>query len=390
MKPHVAVFVGPAHGHINPTLAVSKELVSRGYRVTYAIPEQFLDSLRDTGADYVSYKVSRPQEGFTSNADRAARCAPDFSLNVRLSLAAHERFKEDKPDLILFDNTDISGALMSRNSPGVPSIKLFPSFAHNESFPFSMGGWDSGDNWVERLVVQPIDDALPDEGIGGYLVNNVSPLNIVFIPKFFQYRNDTFDERFSFVGPTIYERPFYEKWAPPAGAKDVVLISLGTVLNAQPGYFQACIDALKHLDIHVVMTVGSGLDITRLGEIPNNFEIRPFISHLDVLPHTKAFVGHGGMNSTMESLYYGVPMLLAPQDGHQRLIAMRIAELGFGKMLSNELLTPTKLAESLIVLLDDKTLIGRVKKIGMEMRNTNGAQVAAGIVERVHHEWVAR
>lgn len=386
MKLHVAVFVGPAHGHINPTLAVSKELVSRGHRVTYAIPEQFVGSLRDTGADYVSYKVSKTQEGFTSNADRAGRWVQDFSLDVRLSLATHERFEKDKPDLILFDNTDISGTLMSRNFPSVPSIKLFPSFAHNDSFPFSMGGWEwGGDNLVERLV-QPIDKALPEERIGSYLVNNVSPLNIVFIPKFFQYRHETFDDRFFFVGPTVYERPFYENWAPPAGVTNVVLISLGTVLNAQVEYFRACINALKHLDIYVVMTVGSGVDITMLGEIPRNFEVRPFISHLDVLPHAKAFLGHGGMNSTMEALYHGVPMLLTPQDGHQRLISRRVADLGLGTIPLEEPPTQTKIAEHLLALLNDRHLINRVRAIGTEMRKTCGAQVAAEIVERARYE----
>jgi MGT family glycosyltransferase len=386
MKPHVAVFVPASHGHINPTLAVSKELVCRGYRVTYAIPEQFLGSLRGTGADYVSYQVSRSQEGFTSDADRGERCADEFWRDIRLSLTTHERFKEDKPDLILFDNTDLSGTLMSRNSPGVLSLKLFASFAHNESFP--IGGGQSGNNLVERLMAQRVDKALPEERIGSYFANNVSPLNIVFTPKFFQYRHNTFDDRFFFVGPTIYERPFYEKWAPPPEAEDVVLISLGTVLNARVGYFRACIDALKHLDIYVVMTVGPGIDMATLGEIPANFDVRPFISHLDVLPHTKAFVGHGGMNSTMESLYYGVPMLLAPQDRVQRLIAMRIAELGLGTMLSDEPITPTKLAESLLALLDDGQLVSRVKAIGVDMRRTNGAQVAADIVERAHDEWV--
>lgn len=383
MKPHVAVFVGPAYGHINPTLAVSKELVSRGYRVTYAIPERYSHVLRDVGADYVGYEVSRPQEGFASDAQRSDTSV-DPSLDIRLSLATHERFMKDKPDVIVFDSYHISGTLMARNSAGTPSVRLFPSFAHNESFPLSMGGWEVSENWVERGMIQPIDEALPEERIGSYLVNHMSAVNVVFIPKFFQYRHDTFDDRFFFVGPPIYERPFYGKWSPPERARNIVLISLGTVLNAQVEYFRACIDALKHLDIYVVMTVGSGVNIAMLGEIPPNFEVHRFISHLDVLPHATAFIGHGGMNSTMESLYYGVPMLLAPQDGHQRLISLRVAELGLGTPLTVQPETRINLAEALMTLLNDRKLISRVRDVGVEMRKTSSAQVAADVVERVH------
>jgi MGT family glycosyltransferase len=335
----------------------------------------------------VSYEVSRSQEGFANWEEIAHRWSEpgaDAALDMRRSLATHARFRKDKPDVILFDGTNVSGAAMARNSPDIPSISYSPSFAHNERFPLSMGGWEVGDNWVERTIIQPIDEALPEEKIGSYLVNHVHTANIVFIPKFFQYHHDTFDDRFYFVGPSLSERAFYGKWSPPREAKNVVLISLGTVMNAQVDYFRACIDALGHLDIYVVMTVGAGTDIEKLGEIPPNFEIHPFISHLDVLPHATAFIGHGGMNSTMESLYYGVPMLLAPQDGHQRLISQRVAELGLGTLLTAQSQTQTDLAEALLTLLDDKQLIGRVRAVGAEMRKTSGAQAGADVVERVY------
>lgn len=384
MKPHVAVFVPPAHGHINPTLALSKELVSRGYRVTYAIPERYAPALRDVGADYVSYEVSRSQEGFASWEEILQRWPDQAALDLRRSLATHERFRNDRPDVILFDGTNVSGAVMARNSPDIPSISLSPSFAHNDQFPYSMGGWQVGDNWVEQTIIQPIDVALPEEKIGSYLVNHVHAVNIVFMPKFFQYHHETFDDRFFFVGPSLSERAFYGKWSPPRGARNVVLISLGTVMNAQVDYFRACMDALRHLDIYAVMTVGAGTDIEKLGEIPPNFEVHPFISHLDILPHATAFIGHGGMNSTMESLYYGVPMLLAPQDGHQRLISQRVAELGLGTLLAAQ--TQTDLAGALLTLLGDEQLRGRVKAVGAEMRKTSGSQLAADVVERVYRQ----
>ena len=38
---HIAMFSIAAHGHVNPSLDVIRELVARGHRVTYAIPPVF-------------------------------------------------------------------------------------------------------------------------------------------------------------------------------------------------------------------------------------------------------------------------------------------------------------------------------------------------------------
>ncbi|WP_163573727.1 hypothetical protein [Fodinicola feengrottensis] len=45
-----AIFVPPAHGHVNPTLGVAAELVDRGEDVVYVAAEQFRESIEFTGA----------------------------------------------------------------------------------------------------------------------------------------------------------------------------------------------------------------------------------------------------------------------------------------------------------------------------------------------------
>ncbi|MDX6364284.1 MAG: hypothetical protein QOC85_3294, partial [Streptomyces sp.] len=40
-RAHIAMFSIAAHGHVNPSLDVVRELVARGHRVTYAIPPSF-------------------------------------------------------------------------------------------------------------------------------------------------------------------------------------------------------------------------------------------------------------------------------------------------------------------------------------------------------------
>ena len=46
----------PMHGHVNPTIALTKELVERGHDVTYLISEEFRKKIVPTGANIITYK----------------------------------------------------------------------------------------------------------------------------------------------------------------------------------------------------------------------------------------------------------------------------------------------------------------------------------------------
>ena len=41
-----------AHGHINPTLPIVRELVGRGEKVTYLLPEEFRETVESVGAKF--------------------------------------------------------------------------------------------------------------------------------------------------------------------------------------------------------------------------------------------------------------------------------------------------------------------------------------------------
>jgi MGT family glycosyltransferase len=376
----------PAHGHINPTLAVTSSLVKKGYRVTYAMAERFAPVLRSIGADVVALDDSSVVwEGFSSNEEKGrADQSADRAKRVRETQRIVDVFRADTPDLIIHDFLSVEGTLLAKQIPAIPSIKCFPTFAHNATFPFAMGGWggtyEKTKGQVEAL--KTLLDTDFSSGFGEYFCEHISECNVVFIPSFFQYRSETFDERFFFVGPSIAERAFYGKWSPPREAPKTILISLGTVLNAQLGFFRMCIDALQSLGMHVVISVGKGVEISSLRSIPSGFEVHQFVSHIDVLPHASAFIGHGGMNSTMEALYFGVPLLLAPQDGHQQLIAERAVQLGFGKMLPVPNCSPETLRDSLLSILDEAELAARIRTVGIEMRKGDAVLNAVAVIER--------
>ncbi len=58
-----------AHGHVNPSLEVIRELVARGHRVSYAVPASFAAKVAETGATPSSTpRRSRPTTTRTPGA----------------------------------------------------------------------------------------------------------------------------------------------------------------------------------------------------------------------------------------------------------------------------------------------------------------------------------
>ena len=65
----------------------------------------------------------------------------------------------------------------------------------------------------------------------------------------------------------------------------------------------------------------------------DNFVVKKHVDQISVLEVSDVFITHCGMNSTHESLYYNVPMVLFPQQSEQKMISKRISTLGAGVIL---------------------------------------------------------
>jgi UDP:flavonoid glycosyltransferase YjiC (YdhE family) len=73
---HVAVVAASAPSHIHPHLAVVRELVRRGHRVTYLVGHHLAHLAADTGADVVGCTSVLPGDG---GPDHAADAVEDVA-----------------------------------------------------------------------------------------------------------------------------------------------------------------------------------------------------------------------------------------------------------------------------------------------------------------------
>ncbi|HTH49123.1 MAG TPA: hypothetical protein VMB21_16525, partial [Candidatus Limnocylindria bacterium] len=114
----------PAHGHINPSLPLVRELVRRGEQITYFTGATEQAKIASTGAEFraLPYDLSSfsrspksPEIDFLL-FDCVLRCVPDLV----------EMGRREKPDYVIYDFVSPWGKVVAEQL-GVPAIALFPN-----------------------------------------------------------------------------------------------------------------------------------------------------------------------------------------------------------------------------------------------------------------------
>ncbi len=341
------VFVNlPAHGHINPTLPLVQALVAEGHQVTYFSMPEFEKKIKTAGAVFISYTGGIFDYNYHSPPSNPFQLVADLtmiSLEVLPGLITDVR--ELNPDLIIHDSVTPWGKYLA-SIINLPVIGTVPTFAFNQTM---MKGQLSKWDYLQSLLASGFSRlrsyhymsklkksyGLTDLDHFDVLVNR-EPLNLVFTSREFQPDVDTFDEDYHFIGPMINPElntgsdslEVVEKVKAHQGK--VLYISLGTVMNDNPEFFNRCFEAFSDEALLVVMSLGDKVKRNHLRKIPANFITDSRIPQQALLPHVDTFLTHCGMNSSSEGLYNGIPLLLAPQTMEQSMVANRVHKLGAG------------------------------------------------------------
>ncbi len=387
----------PASGPVNPTLAIAKALVNRRQTVIYYLPEERSETVQATGALFRRYEsLIKP-----SLATREPQQAQEGRLVLPQVL---ERMRADAPDVIVHDPFSAWTSIVVRVL-ALPAIFFHSSYPMNERFNVSslmahLPGASARLAQMREIIDK--ENAELAEICASYhvapvnyvsLASSAEPLNIVFIPQAFQPRGETFDERYLFVGPSL--RPRYQPVPFPferlSAERPLLYTSLGSLFTNQPVFFKQCFEAFGEQSWQVVFSRGRQLDPAEPGPIPDNFLPAAYVPQLEILPRARVFVTHGGVNSVMESLYDGVPMVAIPQETLDRTVtARRLAELGLGLALSKEEVTVGKLREAVERVADDEALHQNVRHMQHLAREAGGYQRAVEAIMQFTQEQTCR
>ncbi|WP_433944662.1 macrolide family glycosyltransferase [Paenibacillus sp. SN-8-1] len=369
---------GGSEGHINPTIGVVQGLIARGEEVVYFCIEAYRERIEKTGATVRTFDDQRFIKAFISGGrNYLLERVNGLLLTADVVIpSVLEQIKDEHFDYIIHDSMFGCGRLIAQILK-LPAINSCTSFAHTTvSFERLL---DRSFIEAPEEIVKTINNkfqsltAMVEDKYGVQIHSpyevfcNPAPLTLVYTTREFQPHGEVFDQTYKFVGPSISTRFTEDHFDLTAiKGKNPIYISLGTVLNQAIDFYKLCFEALGNTEHTVVMSIGDKVQISDLGEIPDNFIVKSYVPQTEVLQYANLFITHGGMNSAHEGLYYGVPLIVIPLSADQPIIARQVASIGAGTQLQMPSLTANELREAV----DHVLSLPSYKKAAASMRES--------------------
>lgn len=386
----VAFFCIPAHGHTNPMLPVAAELVQRGNIVRFYSFSEFEEKIKSTGADFISCdsflpELTKKEEAALKKVSTTEMTIQDIRITLSMDDFLNKEFASFQPDVVYTDSVCFWGKL-SAWKHHIPMVVSTSTFAFNQMSSQYMK------NSLKELAdivfgLPRISKELKKLEPYGYHVKNVLSLvqsdnntdSVVYTSRKFQPYAESFSEHYTFVGPSVFSKVMPEK----EKERPLIYISMGTVINDRPDFYNKCISALKDINADVIISCGNAMDQKLLGNLPNNISVYPYVNQLTILSKADAFITHCGMNSVSESLYMAAPMILYPQTGEQCAVARRVTEIGAGILLRDD--SPEGIRIAVQEILNNTVYAKAAAEFSSDFRACSGAVGAAEFIENAPH-----
>ncbi|MFI1968585.1 glycosyl transferase [Streptomyces cinnamoneus] len=372
--------VPPLTGHINPAAATAAELTARGHRVAWAGWPDLVARLAGAGATTYACAlpagVRRPPELRGVAALRFLW--QDFLAPLAEAMApATERAAADfRPDVLVADQQALAGALVAERL----GVRWATSATTSAEFTGAVAGLPKVEEWIHGLLTglrQRLGDpaATHDPRFSPHLTLAFTVAELAGAPALPEVR---------YVGPAVPPHPaaaedFPREWLDPG--RSAVLVTLGTV-NADTGarFLAECAAAVReraHRLQAVIADPGDTLGGVRDGDV---VALR-HVPQLALLPRMSAVVCHAGHNTVTESLWHGLPLVVAPIRDDQPVVAGQVTAAGAGVRVRFGRADRTRLGAALDAVLGERHHRDAALRLRAALRSAGGAATAAGHLE---------
>ncbi|MGL5173740.1 MAG: macrolide family glycosyltransferase [Olsenella sp.] len=391
----ISCFCIPAHGHTNPMLPVVKVLVNRGNLVRFYSFDEFRERVERTGAEFVSCerflpRLSSEQLSSIMKVSATEMTIQDIRTTRNMDDFLAGELTSFRPDVIYTDSVCFWGKLTARKYQ-IPMVVSTSTFAFNQ---LSSQYMKSSPREMADVIfgLPKISRELKSLEPHGYHVKSALALvqsdnetdSVVYTSRRFQPYAQTFSEHYAFVGPSLFTgSPARPEGTAAEKKRPLVYISLGTVINDRPDFYERCIESLKGSGADVIISCGKYLDADKLGALPDTIRVSPSVNQLEVLSRADVFITHCGMNSVSESLFSAVPMVLYPQTNEQHAVARRTVEVGAGLLLKDDSVEGIRHAVQCV--LKDESYAKAAQECSRDFRACAGPAGAAEFIEGAPH-----
>lgn len=310
--------------------------------------------------------------------------------------------RKTKVEALLVDEADMGGNVAEYLGLPFVSIAMFPPLVQDDRIPPFCFGWAAGQDRISRLrnelgfrllskVAAPIFKVVNDQRRAWGLprlkrsTDALSKLaQIAQLPAALEFDVPGRPAVLHYTGPFVdaKQRPTVDFPWERLDRRPLVYASLGTLQNGSESIFRIIAEGCAGLNTQLVISLGGGLDPARLGSLPGDPVIVCYAPQLEIVKRASAVITHAGLNTVLESLAEGVPLVSLPLGNDQPGVAARVRAHGAAVVIPQQSLTAGKLRSAVQTVLENPTYRDSARKLQAAFQQVDGLNRAADTIEQ--------
>jgi MGT family glycosyltransferase len=180
-------------------------------------------------------------------------------------------------------------------------------------------------------------------------------------------------------------------WKKPVDdSRPLVYVSLGTLQCANRGLLKTIDAALARCSINAIFGAGNWQHVKRSQDDFDALQVLDYAPQKKILKHVSLCITHGGMNTVIEALFYGVPLIVLPITNDQPGIAQRVSHAGVGVVENVKTISVERMETAIISVLQSNEIRSRVVQMQKSIRESGGVVKAAEYVEAVCYRFLEK
>jgi zeaxanthin glucosyltransferase len=407
----------PVPGHLNPMTALARRLKSRGHEIVFIGVPDSAPIVQAAGLGFMPYceqefPPGAVSKGYADVAKLRGLEAAEYSigkLHPKRCRAAlqhlPERLSEAKIDALVIDTIHFFVELVPMRL-GIPYVHIWnilhldlsgqtPPCFFDWPYENSPEGFTRNGEGVKRIyqMLSPVAAIAKeyaavhnlDIDFSDFYATASRSAVITQTPKEFDLPMSKLPSQFHYAGPfhdalgrESIDFP-YERLT----RKPLIYASMGTLLNGREQIYREILESIRQCpDLQAVLSIGKTVRREDLEPIPENAIVVPRAPQLELLRRASLCITHAGLNTALEALANGVPMVAIPVGFDQPGVAARIQHHRVGECLNADELTSERLTPLIRKVLEDSVYHDNAYRLQKVIQGTRGLDVAADVIER--------
>jgi UDP:flavonoid glycosyltransferase YjiC (YdhE family) len=408
-------FCFPGTGHLNPMTALARSLQVRGHEVVIFGIADTEASVRARGIEFCRIGMEDYPPGALEKLDlRLAQLNGVAALRFTFERVRNSArmVLRDGPkavraanvEALLVDEADFAGNVADHLGLPWISIALIPPMVQDDRFPPFWFGWAAGQDrlsrlrnrlamllltWIAAPIFRDVNRQRSTWGLKPFRhpEEALSPLaQITQLPEALEF--EVAGEKSAglhYTGPFVHfeQRPAVEFPWERLDGRPLIYATMGTLQNGSEAIFKTIAEACAGLDAQLLISLGGGLDPARLGKLAGNPLVVNYAPQLEILKRAALVITHAGLNTTLESLCEGVPLVAVPLGNDQHGVAARVKARGACVVVSRHRLTAARLRKAIGLVLQEPGYREAAKALQKAIKQMDGPGRAADLIEQV-------